>query len=283
MNATPANLAVSPIMRRPSLVSLSLGRFVIEMKLFLREPEQVFFTFSLPVMFLVLFSAIFSGEIDPGPGGQNVSFAQYFLPGMIASGVMATTFTNIAMTAAIDQHQGLLKLLSGTPLPRSAYLIGKVLGAAALTIAQTALMLAIGLAAYDVSLPSGLERWAAFLVVLVVSAAIGCLLGLAYTRLIRTAQSAGATVQLPFLLLQFISGVYIQYEAIPSGLKAVASVFPLRWLAQGLRYAFLPDWIGEREYGSTWGWEWPIGVLLLWLVVSFVLASMFFRWNRQRD
>ncbi len=42
------------------------------------------------------------------------------------------------------------------------------------------------------------------------------------------------------LLLQFISGVYINFAALPEWLQNVASVFPLKWLAQGFRSVFLP-------------------------------------------
>ena len=55
-------------------------------------------------------------------------------------------------------------------------------------------------------------------------------------------------------------------------------------MAEGFRYAFLPDWFGEYEYDDgTWGWQWPIAVLACWLVVAFVLALVFFRWDRERE
>jgi hypothetical protein len=51
-------------------------------------------------------------------------------------------------------------------------------------------------------------------------------------------------------------------------------------MSEGFRYAFLPDWFGEFEYGSTWGWQWPVGVLVIWLVVAVLLAFWQFRWDR---
>ena len=90
-------------------------------------------------------------------------------------------------------------------------------------------------------------------------------------------------IQPPFLILQFISGVYFRYQDIPSGLQVFASLFPLRWIAQGLRYALLPDWLMSSEYGSTTGtWQWSVGVLAGWLVFSFILARIFFRWDRTK-
>jgi ABC-2 type transport system permease protein len=259
---------------------LGLSWSVIELKLFFRVPAQVFFTFTLPILFLFIFAAIFSGDVDAGPG-RSVSFVQYFLPGIIASGVMSATFANLAMSIAVQQHEGLLKRLAGTPFPRNAYFIGKCGEAVVVTVIQTALMLAIAVLVYGAHLPDGLARWATFVVVLIVAAATGATLGIAYTRLIPNASAAPAVVQPPFLILQFISGVFVRYNQVPAWLRDIASLFPLRWMSEGFRYAFLPDWFGQFEYGDSWGWQWPIAVLSGWLLLAFALAIVFFRWDRE--
>lgn len=271
-----------PVSKLPPVVRLSWSRTVVELKQFTRVPEQVFFTFLLPVLFLVIFSAVFSGDISAGPG-RTVSFAQYFLPGIIASGVASATFASLAISISIEQQEGLLKRLAGTPLPKSAYLVGKLGVSIVVTVVQTAIMLALAVVAFGAELPEGPARWGVFLLVLAVSAAVGSALGIAYTRAIRNAKSAPAIVQPPFLILQFISGVFFRYQDLPGWLTGIASVFPLRWMAQGLRYAFLPDWFGEYEYGDSWGWEIPVLALLGWFVLSFVLALVVFRWDRQSD
>lgn len=282
MTATPTTQAPTRPAGLPSFGSYARRATVIEIKTFVRNLEQMFFTFSLPVLLLVLFAAVFgNADLDGPEGTGTVNYAQYFLPGIIASGIVSTTFLNVASAVALSQHDGLLKRLSGTPLPRSAYFTGKLIAAAIATVVQTAIMLGIGLLFYDSQLPADAGRWAVFGTMLIGGAAAGCLLGLAYTRLIPNANSAAAIIQPPFLILQFISGVYFRYKDLPDGLQMIGSIFPLRWIAQGLRYAFLPDWLVADEYGSTTGgWEWPVVVLLLWLVASFVLAKLFFRWNR---
>ncbi len=249
MSATTAAAGLSSAVRLPGWLGLVRDRMVVELKVFARNPQAMFFMFSLPVLFLVLFSAVFAGDVDSltPPGEEPVEFARYFLPGIIAAGVMSTTFATLAIGIAGEQHEGLLKRLAGTPLPRSVYFAGKLGMAVVVTVLQTAIMLAVGVVGYDVPLPEGAERWLAFGLTLTVGAGACALLGIAYTRLIPNARSAVAIVQPPFLILQFISGVFFQYNDIPGWLKAVAAVFPLRWLAQGLRYAFLPDWIGRDE------------------------------------
>src|SRR5688500_3743562 len=262
------------------LVRLSLERTRIELKTFFRTPEQVFFTFLLPVLFVVIFSTIFSGEIDGPPGAERVEFAQSFVPGMIATGIVSATFASLAMTVSIEQHDGLLRRLSGTPLPRSAYFAGKI-GLALVTSAlEVVLILGIGVALYGVDVPTKPLKWLVFLGVFVLGIASCSLLGIAYTRLIRTGGSAPAIVQPPYLILQFISGVFLQYNEVPAGLKMVASIFPLKWMVQGFRYVSLPEWVAQDDYGGGWQVEQVLLVLAIWFVVSFVLAKRFFRWNR---
>lgn len=281
MTAIPAHTTFQPnsISR---VARLSAERTRIELKTFFRTPEQVFFTFLLPVLFVVIFSTIFSGEIDGPPGTERVEFAQYFVPGMIATGIVSATFASLAMTVSIEQHEGLLRRLSGTPLPRSAYFLGKVGLALVIAALEVVLILGIGVAAYGVDLPTDPVKWAVFAAVFVAGVASCSLLGIAYTRLIRTGSAAPAIVQPPYLVLQFISGVFLQYSEVPGGLKAVASLFPLKWMVQGLRYVFLPDWVARDDYGGGWNIEQVMFVLAGWFVLSFVLARLFFRWNREQ-
>jgi ABC-2 type transport system permease protein len=281
MTAAPATAAFRP--NAPGrLVRLSLERTRIELKSFFRTPEQVFFTFLLPVLFVVIFSTIFSGEIDGPPGSEKVEFAQYFVPGMIATGIVSATFASLAMTVSLEQHEGLLRRLSGTPLPRSAYFAGKI-GLALVTSAlEVVLILGIGVVLFGVDVPTEPVKWLVFAAVFFLGIASCSLLGIAYTRLVRTGGSAPAIVQPPYLVLQFISGVFLQYSEVPGGLKFVASLFPLKWMVQGLRYTFLPEWVARDDYGGGWNVDQVFLVLAGWFVLSFLLAKFFFRWNREQ-
>ncbi len=259
---------------------LSLLRLYIELLTFVRTPDAFFFTFLLPVLFVVVFSVIFRGDIDGPPGSEPVSFAQYFVPGMIASGVMSVTFTNIATAVAIEQHEGLLRRLSATPLPRAAYFGGKVGLAFVTTVLIVALILALGTLAFGLELPADPAKWGVLAAVVFLGAGSCTLLGLAYTRLVRSSSSAAAVVQPPYIVLQFISGVFFQYSLVPGWLQLVASAFPLKWMAQATRSVFLPDWLARSEYGGGWDVETAMVVLLAWFAGGAVLARLAFRWDR---
>jgi ABC-2 type transport system permease protein len=174
----------------------------------------------------------------------------------------------------------MLRRLSGTPLPRSAYFAGKIGLALVTSLLEVVLILGIGAAAYGVKLPTEPTKWLVFVAVFFFGVASCSLLGIAYTRLIRTGSSASAIVQPPYLVLQFISGVFLQYSQVPGFLKVVASIFPLKWMAQGYRYVFLPEWVAQDDYGGGWQIERVFLVLAAWTLASFVMARVFFKWNR---
>ena len=83
--------------------------------------------------------------------------------------------------------------------------------------------------------------------------AAGTTLGIAYSSLARSSSSAAAVVSPVVIVLQFISGIFFVYSPLPSWMQHVGAVFPLKWIAQGMRSVFLPDSFapGGRRAGSS--------------------------------
>ncbi len=276
---TASRQAASARTWTPNLVRLAVSRTGIELKQFFRDTRSAVFTFAFPVMLLVLFGGIISYTIK-GPGGQQVNFRQYFISGMIAAGIISTTFNNLATWISMEQQQGLLKRLSATPLPRAAYFAGKIGMAGIVTLVQVVIMLAVGIAFYGLTLPSDPGRWGMFFAVTALGVSACCLAGIAYTRLIPNARSAPAIIMPVYLVMEFISGVFFQFTDVPRWMQWVANIFPLRWMALGYRYVFLPDWFKTQEAGDSWKAGTVLIVLAVWTVVAFVLCIRWFRWDR---
>jgi ABC-2 type transport system permease protein len=228
---------------------------------------------------------VFGDQFDSGPGPaagpDQVTAARFFLPGMVAAGVMLTSFQTIALSVAVERDDGTLKRLRCTPMPPVAYFLGKVGLVASTSLAQLALLLLVARVAFDVPLPTDAGRWLTLTWVLLLGTAVGTVVGVAYSSLASTARSASAIVVGPALVLQFISGVYFAYDSLPTWIQQVASAFPLKWIAQGMRSVFLPgSWEG-REPGG--GWEHGLTALVLaaWFVLALALCVRTFRWTRR--
>ncbi|MCT9820832.1 ABC transporter permease [Microbacterium sp. W1N] len=266
-----------------SVVALGAHRAGYEIRGYFRSGDTIFFTFLFPVFMLALFSTIFggSGDITGGPGVPALSAAELYLPGMLAAGLLLSGFQNLAVDIAMERSDGTLKRLGGTPLSPVSYFAGKI-GQVLVTGAfQAAILLIVAALVFQVPMPDTPEAWATFAWVFVLGLIASALLGIAVSALPRTGKSATAVVVPIALVLQFISGVYIFFWQLPEWLQNVAGIFPLAWMARGMRAAFLPDEYAVLEPGETWGLGWVALVLVAWLVVGLVLSRLTFRWIRR--
>jgi ABC-2 type transport system permease protein len=264
--------------------ALAIGwdRTVLELKMYFREKEAVFFSFAFPILLLSLFAMIFGDTFSEGDAAESgVNAARFFLPGMIAAGVMLTSFQSMALSVASERDDGTLKRLRSTPMPPMSYFLGKVGLVAITSLAQLVLLLLMARLAFGVELPTDAGRWASFLWVFLLGVGGGTVLGIAYSSLATSARSVGALVIAPMLILQFISGVYFAFTDLPDWLKQVASVFPLKWIAQGMRSVFYPqDW-QDAEMAGTWEHGRTALVLATWFVIGLVVCVRTFRWTKR--
>lgn len=251
-------------------------RGLVEIKLFFRQRESVVFTFALPIILLLLFGEIFHGRI----AHTGVDFRQYFIAGIIASGLVSATFVNLGVGIAADRDDGTLTRLAGTPLSPVSYFAGKAIVAFVVCLLEVAALLAVGVGLLGLHLPSGAGRWLTLAWVLALGAATCSLLGIAVSCAVKaTTRSAVAVMNLPYLVLSFISGVYFVFSDLPAGLQQVAALFPLKWICQGLRSAFLPDSLQAVEPAHSWEHGRVALVLGAWLVASLVICVRTFRWQ----
>ncbi|SDX50446.1 ABC-2 type transport system permease protein [Modestobacter sp. DSM 44400] len=257
----------------PSIAAVCRTRAGVELKEFFRQRESVVFTLMFPVILLLVFGAVLDYDL-----GSGVSFTQYFMAGVIAAGILGASLQNMAIGIATERSDGTLKGLAGTPMPKSAYFVGKVVQVFVVTVALVAILLVIGVAFYGIDLPSGTD-WLTFAWVAALGSAASTLLGIAVSSLARNGRSASATVTPVALVLQFISGVFFQFSQVPTWLQTVASIFPLKWMAQGLRSVFLPDALAASEPAGSWELGRVALVLGIWCVVGLALCVRTFTWQ----
>lgn len=264
--------------RMPGVARVGLARTRLELTAFFREKDALIWTLLYPIVLLAIFGSVFNQEIAPG-----VSFSQYFLAGMIATGLMLVSFQQLAIGIALERDDGTLKRLEGTPMPRAAYFVGKIGMVLVTAVAQIGLLLVVGVAFFDLQMPTQASSWATFAWVAVLGITSGTLLGVAFSSIPRSGKSAAAVVTPPLLILQFISGVFFVFTQLPTWMQDVASLFPLKWMAQGMRSVFLPDYFAAEEAAGSWQLGLVALVLLAWTVGGLVLALTTFRWRRRDD
>ena len=202
-------------------IKIGVSRGNLEIRQFLRQRESVVFTLLFPVLLLLIFGSVFKNTIAPG-----VTFSQYFVAGMIASGLINTGFQQLAIMIPLERDDGTLKRLRGTPMPPTSYFIGKILSVLACMIVQIVLLLIVGALMFGVDLPTDLGRWVTFTWVTLLGITGSTLLGIAFSSVPRSGRGASAMVTPIVLVLQFISGVFFIFN---DGIFGDFRRWPLIW------------------------------------------------------
>jgi len=262
-------------MSKPTALSIGIQRGGLEIRQFARQRESVVFTLLFPVILLAIFGSVFKDTIAPG-----VTFSQYFVAGMIASGLVNTGFQSLAITIPMERDVGGLKRLRGTPMPASSYFIGKAILIAVSMIIQIALLFGFGLLFFGVEMPTELSKWLTFTWLVLLGSACSTALGIAFSIVPKSGRGASAVVSPIVIILQFFSGVFFVFTQLPTWMQQLAAIFPLKWLTQGMRSVFLPDSFAAQEVAKSWETERTFLILVLWLVIGVFFSVRKFKWDR---
>jgi ABC-2 type transport system permease protein len=175
----------------------------------------------------------------------------------------------MAINTAFLRDQGVLKRMQGTPLPRWAYVGGRIGATVVIVLLMTVLTLALGHFAYDV--PIRAATLPAAVLALTLGTAAFTTLGIGIVRFIPNADAAPAIVNLFMLPLSFISGIFFVTDGMPKFLRDIANIFPVHALADALQYAFDPRTSGSRINGAD------LRTLAIWGAVGTYLMIRFLR------
>ena len=254
------------------MIRLTLHQSRYDLLAFVRNRQSQFFTLALPVLFLVIFASVFGGRGDTTqvPGGR-ISTSVYYVPGIIALGIIAACFGNLVASVTAQRERGVLKRRRATPVPAAAIIAGRVLVAIVLAVVMAAVLLGIGWAAYGAHVPG--RTALALVVTVVVGAASFCCLGYALTSLIRNEDTAQPVTQALLLPLYFISGVFVAVSILPNWLAEVGEIFPVRHLANALLIAYNPHTTGLGFAGLD------LVIVAAWGAAGLLVALRTFSWQ----
>ena len=234
-----------------------VGRQVVaEQKSFWRNPTSAGFTFVFPIMFLVIFSSL-NGGARLGKDFGQISYTEYYVPGILAFAVIAACFTNLAIVLARLRDDGILKRKRGTPLPAWALLGGMIGNAVVISVILSVITIGVGVVAYGNEAPRHL-LWLA--ISLALGAGTLCALGVAATSIIPNADAAPAVTNFLVFPLLFLSGTFFPVSS--HVLRVVSDVFPVRPFQQALYQSMDPQHNAvhpEWRYLSSWPHGFSVG------------------------
>ncbi|GIG20929.1 transport permease protein [Cellulomonas chitinilytica] len=255
MTATTTHPGAAPTWRRV------LAQTSFETRAILRNGEQLLVTIIVPVLVLVGLTRGTFVDLDTA-GESRIDF---LTPGILALAVMTSSFTSQAIASSFDRRNGVLRLLSTTPLGRGGLLAGKVLGVLGVEVVQ---IVVIGLTAVLLGWrpdPAGLGL---ALVAVVLGTGAFTSLALLVAGTLR-AEAVLAVANLALIVLAVAGGVIIPASRLPGPLEHVALLLPSGALGEAMRETLLHGVLPP----------WSVVVLVAWTAALGWGAGRLFRWH----
>jgi ABC-2 type transport system permease protein len=235
-----------------------LAQAGIELRLMLRNGEQLLLTIVIPTVLLLLFTAAPVLSL-PTPR------VDFLVPGVLALAVMSTAFTGQAIGTGFERRYGVLRRLGTTPLSRPGLLGAKTLAVLGVEILQVAVLSLVGLALGWS--PHGSPI--AVVGLLVLGTAAFSALGLLMAGTLR-AEATLAAANLVYLVFLVLGGVAFPLTRYPAGLRHVLELLPIAALSDGLRVVL-------RSGGDVPMHDWV--TLALWTLAAGAAAVRWFHWE----
>ncbi len=235
------------------------AQFKVELRLMVRQGENLLVILVLPVLLLVLFT---SARIFPAGSVRPVDF---LVPGILTVAVMSTGMVTLGISTAYQRYYRVLKRLGGTPLPRSALAAAKAAAVLVVEVAQVVLLLAIADLGLGWSTTGSIGLAA---VVLFVGAVGFAGIGLAMAGAVRAELTLGGANGL-YLLFLILGGVVLPVSHLPAFVQPLADALPATALSSSLRAVL-------EGVAPTAG---DLTLLCGWTAAAVLAAAAGFRWE----
>ena len=211
-----------------------------------------------------------AGESGESGSSGETSYIDFLLPGLAVWGVMSFSVIGLATTIAVYREKRILIRIQSTPLKVRVFVVAQVLASLLLSIVQAAIILAVGMAIFGVSIPLSQAPQLCVLILMgnLVFLNLGFIVG-AFSKTVAAASGLGNAVSLP---LMFLSGVFFPTDNLPTVLLFVIEYLPLAPLLEMFRDVAL-------DSGAFWDYPTQLAIVAGWVVLSAAVAMRTFRFR----
>ncbi|MGV8979072.1 MAG: ABC transporter permease [Cellulomonas sp.] len=224
-----------------------------------RTPEALIDVTLQPAIFLVIFVYIFGGAVT----GSTAQYLQYLLPGILAQSI-ATAGIAIGVNLNTDLEKGIFDRFRSLPIPRSAPLLGAVLGDVVRYVVVTVSTLGVG---YLMGFRIGTNVGG-----LLAACALAVLFALCLSWMSvfigMKARTSGSVQGIMFLLimpLTFASNVFVPAASLPSWMQGFVNVNPLSHLVGAMRGLLVG---GPVASNLTWTLVWCVALVAIFMPLA---------------
>jgi ABC-type multidrug transport system permease subunit len=207
-----------------------------------------------------------SDQLVTEPGSRYIDF---LIPGLLGFSLMQSGMWGVGFVIVDMRVRKLMKRMMATPMSRAHFLLSFVLVRAAFLLGELPVILCFAYWVFDVPIRGSLALLIGLSILgSLMFAGIGLLLG---SRAQNTHTVAGL-VNAATLPMMVTSGVFFSAARFPDILQPTIKLLPLTPVIESIRTVML-DGAGVAAVGPQ------IGIMLVWGVISFVIALRIFRWQ----
>ncbi|WP_025618763.1 ABC transporter permease [Salinispora cortesiana] len=232
-----------------------------------RDATTVFFTFAFPLIFLVIFALIFRNQevADTGRG-----YVDYIAPGVLSWGLANAALFGVAFTLMQWRNDDLLRIIRLSPTS-----IWSVIGSryvVALGIGAAQCVLFVGVAMLPVFGMRPDPTWPLAIPIMLLAVTAFLALGLIVGSAANTPEAVAAIANCVVVPMAFLSGSFYPLELMPTWLQEVSRILPMRYVNDGLTYAF-------TGFGTMADYLISCAALVVFTAVFAVVGVRTFRWS----
>jgi len=262
--ATQAATLARPI--APSSSGVVLPAFTLwwrEIVRFYRQPGRVIGVVASPLVFWLVLGSGFGTSLRSA-GGTEQHYLDYFYPGTL---ILIVLFTSIftMMSVIEDRKEGFLLSVLVAPVPRTAIVLGKILGGTTLAAVQGLIFLIFAPFARVHLEP--LQVLLVAVVVFLVSFSLTAL-GFAIAWPMDSPQAFHGIVNLFLIPMWLLSGALFPLDGASRWIRILMHLNPLTYGVKALRWLLYPTQASSAEIKSA------IATLVLFSLVMFALALL---------
>ena len=200
------------------------------------------------------------------PGSRYIDF---LLPGLLGMNLMGSGIWGLVFTIVDARRKKLMKRLVATPMPRHDYLLSFLLSRLGLLVIEVGVVAGFGALVFHVPLRGSPLS---LVLVCVMGSLSFSAIGLLISSRLQTIEAASGVSNLVMMPMWVVSGVFFSAQRFPSAIQPVIHGLPLTALIDALRANMLQGEPIARLAPQ-------LGILTVWMVVSFALALRLFRWR----
>jgi ABC-2 type transport system permease protein len=200
---------------------------------------------------------------------RGARYIDFLVPGLLGMNLMGSGIWGLGFAIVDARKKRLLKRLIATPMSRWQYLASFALSRLTLLFIEVGLLLGFAVLAFGVPVRGSIPL---LILICLVSSLSFASLGLLIASRAQTMEGASGLMNLAMLPMWIFSGVFFSASRFPETIQPLIQALPLTAVIDALRANILR--------GAGWQTVAPeLGIIVLWMAGSFLLALKLFRWR----